>query len=137
MIEIKGVSHPIPTEYAQRIYNDGKTVFISKSHLGKVSKGDKFIIYESHGAKAYTGWADIKSIGKIKTNSIFKKYGKDLMITKEEFEEYSKFRPQMNVIVFEKFEKFNNPVKPKRFVSISGKYIYNGEYKQIVNNKDK
>ena len=43
----------------ERIYKNGKTVFVGKSHLGKVSKGDKFIIYESHGAKAYTGWADI------------------------------------------------------------------------------
>ena len=64
-MEIKGVSHPIPTEYAERIYKNGKTVFVGKSHLGKVEKGDKFIIYESHGAKAYTGWADIVSIQKM------------------------------------------------------------------------
>lgn len=38
-MEIKGVSHPIPTEYAERIYNNGKTVFVGKSHLGKVEKG--------------------------------------------------------------------------------------------------
>ena len=33
-MEIKGVTHPVPTEYAERIYN-GKTIFVSKSHLGK------------------------------------------------------------------------------------------------------
>ena len=71
MKKIMAVSHPIPTEYAERIYQDGKKVFVGKSYLGKVSKGDKFIIYESHGAKAYTGWANIKSIGKEKTNSIY------------------------------------------------------------------
>ncbi len=68
---------------------------MSKSHLGKVSPGDKFIIYESHGAKAYTGWADIKSIGKHKTSSIWKKYGKKLMVSKDEFEEYAKGRQEM------------------------------------------
>ena len=36
---IKGVSHPIPTEFAERIYNEGKTVFVGKSYLGKVIKG--------------------------------------------------------------------------------------------------
>ncbi|MDO9044793.1 MAG: hypothetical protein Q7U35_05735 [Methanobacteriaceae archaeon] len=34
--EIKGVTHPIPTEYAERIYKKGKTVFIGKSRLRKI-----------------------------------------------------------------------------------------------------
>lgn len=135
-MKIVAVSHPVPTEYAERIYNDGKTVFVSKSHLGKVSPGNKFIIYESHGAKAYTGWADIVSIGKQKTGSIARKYGNKLMISKEEFLEYSKGKPEMNVIEFENFQKFNKPVIPKRFVTVAGKYIYEDEFKTILNNKD-
>lgn len=134
-MNILAVSHPIPTEYAERIYNHGKTVFVSKSYLGKVKPGDKFIIYESHGAKAYTGWADIKSIGKQKTSSITRKYGNELMVTKEEFQEYAKGRPEMNVIEFENFQKFNKPVIPKRFVAVSGKYIYEDEFKVINKNK--
>ena len=101
MKEIKGVTHPIPTEYAERIYNEGKTVFVSKKLLGRVLKGDKFIIYESHGAQAYTSWADIKSIGKQKTSSINRKYGNKLMLTKKELKEYAKDRTEMNVIEFE------------------------------------
>lgn len=135
-MKIVAVSHPIPTEYAERIYDNGKTVFVSKSYLGKVSPGDKFIIYESHGAKAYTGWADIKSIGKQKTSTITKKYSDKLMITKEEFQEYAKGKPEMNVIEFENFQKFDKPVVPKRFVTVAGKYIYDDEFKTIVNNKD-
>ena len=133
---IKGVSHPIPTEYAERIYDEGKTVFVSKSHLGKVSPGDKFIIYESHGARAYTGWANIKSIGKQKISSITRKYRNQLMITKEELQEYAKGRTEMNVIEFENFEKFKNPVKPPRFVTVAGKYIYEDEFQIITKNKN-
>ena len=136
MREIKAVSHPIPTEYAKRIYDEGKTVFVAKTFLGKVSPGAKFVIYESHGAKAYTGWATIKSIGKEKTGSIVRKYKNKLMITPEEFNEYSKGRTEMNVIEFENFEKFKKPVVPKRYVSVSGKYIYSDEFKTITNNKD-
>ena len=135
-MKIVAISHPIPTEYAERIYSEGKTVFVGKSYLGKVTPGDKFIIYESHGAKAYTGWADIKSIGKQKTNIIFRKYGKKLMINKDEFQEYTKSRSEMNVIEFENFEKFKKPVIPKRFVAVSGKYIYEDEYEMIKKNKD-
>jgi hypothetical protein len=134
-MEIKGVSHPIPTEYAERIYKNGKTVFVGKSHLGKVEKGDKFIIYESHGAKAYTGWADIVSIQKMKPAAITKKYKNQLMITAEELKEYTKNKPKMNVIEFENFQKFKKPVVPKRFVAVSGKYIYEDEFKMIEKNK--
>lgn len=134
-MKIIAVSHPIPTEYAERIYNDGKTVFVSKSHLGKVSPGGKFLIYESRGAKAYTGWADIKSIGKQKTSTIPRKYGSKLMVTKEEFNEYSKGKSEMNVIEFENIERFKNKVVPKRYVSISGKYIYEDEFKTIIKKK--
>lgn len=135
-MKASGVSHPIPTKYAERIYKENKTVFVSNSYLGKVSKGDKFIVYESYGAKAYTGWADIISIGKQKTSSIAKKYGSKLLITKDELQEYGKGRPEMNVIEFENFEKFRNPVKPSRFVTVAGKYIYQDEYEMIEKNKD-
>jgi hypothetical protein len=133
-MKIVAVSHPIPTKYAKRIYNEGKNVFVGKSYLGKVAPGDKFIIYESHGDKAYTGWADIISIGKQKTNEITKKYGKKMIITEDEFNEYAKGKTEMNVIEFKNFQKFDKPVKPSRFVTVAGKYIYEDEYKMIETN---
>ncbi|SCG85420.1 DUF365 domain-containing protein [Methanobacterium congolense] len=136
MKDIKGVTHPIPTEYAERIYNNEKTVFVGKSHLGRVEKGDKFIIYESHGAKAYTGWADIVSIQKMKPAAITRKYKNQLMITAEELKEYAKNKPEMNVIEFENFQKFKKPVVPERFVTVAGKYIYENEFKMIEKNKN-
>ncbi len=135
-MKIKGVSHPIPPVYAERIYNGGKNVFVGKRCLCKVSEGDKFIIYESHEKKAYTGWADIKYIGKVKKNSILRKYGENLMITKQEFEHYSKGRDEMFVIEFNNFEKFQNPVQPKGYyVTVAGKYIYEDEYEMIRKSK--
>jgi hypothetical protein len=134
--EIVGVSQPIPTEFAERIYKSGKTVFVSKRCLGQVSPGAKFIIYESHGAKAYTGWADIKFIGKMKINSIIRNYGKKLMLSSNELREYAKGNNEMGVIEFENFEKFKNPVYPKRFVTVAGKYIYEDEFEKIKLKKE-
>jgi hypothetical protein len=133
-MKIVGVTHPIPTEYAEKIYNDGKNVFIGKSYLGKVSEGDKFIIYESHGAKAYTGSAEIKFIDKMKPELILKKYKNKLIVTETEFKEYSKNRKEMTIIEFENFKKFKNPVKPKRFITVAGKYIYEDEFDMITKN---
>lgn len=134
-MKIVGVTHPIPPEFADRIYNKGKNVFVSKKCLERVSLGDKFIIYESHDAKAYTGWADIKYIGKMKINSIIREYGKNLMLSSNELKEYSKRRNEMCVIEFENFEKFQMPVIPKRFVTIAGKYIYEDEFNKIKSKK--
>ena len=116
-MKIVAISHPIPTEIADRIYNENKTVFVSKSHLGKVSKGDKFIIYESHGAKAYTGWADILNIEYTPKQILFTEIWKKIDGKSDEFKEYTKGREKINVIEFENFEKFKKPVTPKRFVS--------------------
>ena len=135
-MKIKGVTHPIPTEYAERIYDSNKTIFVGKVSLGRVKKGDKFIIYESHGAKAYTGWADIIQVVQMKPNDILKKYEDQLMVTPEEFKEYSKGRTMMNVIKFVNFKKFNKMVVPNRFVAVSGKYIYEDELQMIKENKD-
>jgi len=135
-MEINGVTHPVPTEYAKRIYSEGKTVFISKKHLGRAKKGSKFVIYESQGARAYTGWADVISIEKMKPSSISRKYKNQMILTPEELKEYAKNRAEMNVIVFENFEKFQKPVVPKRFISVGGKYIYETEFNMIKKNKD-
>lgn len=132
---IKGVTHPVPTEYAKRIYDEGKDVFVCKSYLERVSPGDKFVIYESHGARAYTGWADIVSIQKMPRKKIIEEYSDRLMLTEDEFMEYSKGRREMTIIELKNFEKFKTPVKPKRFVSIGGKYIREDEYKMIEENR--
>jgi len=132
---IKGVTHPVPTEFAKRIYN-GKTVYVGKRFLHKIRKGDKFILYESQGAKAYTGWADILKVERMDKSDILKEYENQLMITSKEFKEYSKGRKQMNIIEFENFELFRNKIVPKRFISIGGKYIYSNEFDMINKNKD-
>lgn len=131
-----GITHPIPTQYAKRIYDENKNVFVSKRHLRKVSKGDIFVIYESHGEMAFTGWAKIKFTGLLPKNNIIRDFHERLFITKKEFEIYSKGKSVMNVIEFEDFEKFNKPYKSKKFVPVAGRYIDENEYKAIKKNKD-
>lgn len=133
-MEIFGVSHPVPKQFAKRIYNENKTVFVGKKYLSKAS-GKKFVIYESRGAGAYTGWADIEFIEKMDFKEIIKEYKDDLFITPEEFKEYVGRSSLFTVIKFKNFEKFKKTVVPKRFVSIAGKYIYKKEYDFILANK--
>ncbi len=133
-MKIRGVCRPVPSEYAKRIY-EGKTVFVAKRCLCRVSKGDKFVIYESHGPKAYTGWADIENIGMMNVNSMIRKYKSKLMVTKEELKEYAKHHKEMSFIEFKNLEKFKNPIKPEKFVTVAGKYIYEDEFEKIKSKK--
>lgn len=135
-MEIIGLTHPIPTKFAERIYNENKTVFVGKKNLYKAIKGSKFIIYESQGAMAYTGMAEIEEIGKMKTSTLSRKFKNELIVTSAELKEYAKGREEMSYIKFKNFHKFTNPVKPKRFVSIGGKYIYKDEFEMIEKNKE-
>jgi len=125
-----GVSHPIPTKFANRIYDENKRVFIGKSFRKKAHEGDKFVIYESQGAKAYTGWGDIKFIGLMKVEDIIPRYKNKLMLTEKELKEYAGRRYQLTVI------EFNKHVFPDRFVIMGGKYIKEDEYTMIEKNKD-
>lgn len=131
---IKAVTHPVPEKYAKRIYDKNKTVYVGKSYRGKVSKGDKFVLYESYGAKAYTGWADIEFIGKMRPIDALKKYKDQLMITEKEFKEYTAGSDSINVIEFDNFRKFKKTVKPPRYVSKGGKYLTKQELALILNN---
>ena len=135
-MKIVGVSHPVPKNYAERIYNNNKSVFVGKKFLKKVSKGDKFVIYESHGVGAYTGMGTIINRCDMTPSEILIKYKNKLIVTTKEFKEYAKNMKKMNVIEFEDFEKFSNPIVPKKFVTMGGKYIYEDEYKLIVRKKD-
>lgn len=134
-MEILGVSHPVPTEYASRIYEENKTVYIGRRALKKAPIGSKFVVYESYGAKAFTGMGDIKFIGLMAPKDILEKYKDKMIVTINEFNDYSKGEKQMNVIEFENFEKFQNPVKPQRFITPAGKYIYKEQLTNIIKNK--
>ncbi len=134
-MEIIGVTHPVKVEHAERIYNENKTVYVGKSYLAKVSEGDKFVIYESHGASAYTGHADIKAIGKIGIDELLNRYSDQLIVTEKELKEYAGPKKELNFIEFENFKKFKNPVKPKRNITMRGKYIHKGEFENITAKK--
>ncbi len=126
MEKIYGITHPVPKEFAERIY-DGKNVYVGKSFLKSAKKGDKFILYESHGAGAFTGWADIVNIDSMSVSDILEDYENDLMLTSDELKDYAG-KKKIVVIEFNNFKKFDKPIKPKHFVSMRGKYINKAEF---------
>ena len=141
--EIAGVVYPVPSDLLERIF-EGKDVFIKHPTCFKeLSKGKKVLFYSSHDVRAIVGEATIKNMEMMKIDEIYKKYGNRVFITREEARNYS--RPLKDrrkgdsqrditflVLELSDIKRYKNPVKPKRFVTVGGKYITKQEYESIL-----
>jgi len=136
MSKIVGVTFPIPKQFINRFFNEGKDVFIKPATVWKELKpGMKFVFYQSHEDTGFVGEAKIKSIQLIDDPmKVFEMYGDRVFLTREELKEYirsqnrwkrkkEKKKKKWLVIELEDIRKYDKPIKPKRFVSVGGQYI--------------
>ena len=142
--EIVGVAYPVPSNLLDRIFKEGKDVFIKHPTCYKQLKpGHKILFYASHEIRAIVGEATIKKIKLMKINEIYKKYGDRVFIKKEEAREYTKPLAERKgkggkirdiefvVMVLENPIKYEKPYKPRRFITAGGKYLTKKEYEEI------
>jgi len=141
MSDVIGVAFPIPKSYISRFFDDGKTVFVKPATIFKeLRAGMKFIFYQSHEDTGYVGEAIIKKTVILEDPfSFFKIYGDDIYLTKEELENYFEAKKTWTVtskrrkskprkrrwiaIELDSITKYDTPIKPERFVPVSGQYI--------------
>ena len=142
--EIIGVAYPVPSNLLNRIFKEGKDVFIKHPTCFKQLKpGHKILFYASHETRAIVGEATIKNIELMKIDQIYEKYGDRVFITKEEANEYTKPLAERKgkrgkvrdleflVIELETPRIFEKYYKPKRFIVVGGKYVTKKEYNEI------
>ncbi len=135
MAKIVGVTYPIPKQFIDRFFKEGKDVFIKPATVWRELKpGMRFVFYQSHEDTGFVGEARIKDIKLIDDPmKVFEMYGDRVFLTKEELREYvrsqerwgrrtKKKKPWM-VIELEDIRKYDKPIKPKRFVPVGGQYI--------------
>jgi len=136
MSEVIGVTYPIPKQFIDRFFKEGKDVFIKPATVWKKLKpGMKFVFYQSHEDTGFVGEAKIKRIIlQEDPMKFFEIYGDRVFLTKEELKEYIKSqekwgrkkerkRKKWLVIELEDLRKYDKPIKPKRFVPVGGQYI--------------
>ena len=139
MAKIIGVTFPIPKQYMDRFFKEGKDVFVKPATVWKELKpGMRFVFYQSREDTGFVGEAKIKNIKLIDDPmEVFEMYGDRVFLTKEELKEYVKSqgrwkhvksreivkRMRWLVIELEDIRKYDKPIKPKRFVPVGGQYI--------------
>jgi len=136
MTNIVGVTYPIPKQYVNRFFKEGKDVFVKPATVWKQLKpGMKFVFYQSREDTGFVGEAKIKRILLVEDPmKLYETYGDRIFLAKEELKEYiksqerwgtgrSKKKKLWMAIELEDIKKYDKPVKPKRFVPVGGQYL--------------
>jgi len=139
MTKIVGVAFPIPKQFMDRFFKEGKDVFIKPATIWKkLTPGMKFVFYQSRKDTGFIGEAKIKDIKLIDDPmKVFEMYGDRVFLTKEELKKYVKLQEKWKsfksrggekkkrwlVIELEGIKKYDKLIKPRRFIPVSGQYI--------------
>ncbi|WP_297534352.1 DUF365 domain-containing protein [Thermococcus sp.] len=139
---VVGVTFPVPKWFLDRILDGGKTVFVKPSTL-RVKPSMKVVFYASREGQAWLGEAEVESVEFFNSiEEITRKYEKELFLTPKELREYERERQKWHsrgrrprswmVLRLKNIRKYPKPVKPPRFVTVSGRYIKEKEYREIL-----
>lgn len=140
MDEIKGVTFPIPKKYMSRFFEENKTVFIKPATVFKeIKPGLKLVFYQSHENTGFVGEASIKRMIMLDDPlKFFGMFGNSIFLTKQEVKEYLEEQKKWQgirvrkgetkkkkwmALELENIKKYQEPMKPKRFVPVGGQYI--------------
>jgi hypothetical protein len=140
MTKIVGVTFPIPKQYINRFFIDGKTIFIKPASCYKELKtGMKFVFYQSHEDTGFVGEGTIVSISFVdEPLALVEQFKDQLFITREEIESYIdkqkrwksiRLRKKMvkkknwMAIELKDIKKFKQTEKPDEFVTVGGRYL--------------
>lgn len=137
-----GATFPIPRHFLSRILDEGKTVFVKPSTL-KLKAGMKLIFYASREDQGWHGEAEVESVEYFtNVDEIIKKYEKELFLTPEELRKYERGRAKWHsrgrrprpwmVVKLRNIKRYPKVVKPKRFIAVSGRYVKEKEYREIL-----
>jgi hypothetical protein len=140
--KIVGVTYPVPKWFLDRILKEGKTVFVKPSTL-RVQPGMKVVFYASREGHAWLGEAEVEVVERFtNVEEIIRKYGDELFLTPKELRQYEKEREKWHsrgrrprpwmVLTLKNVKKYPKPVKPPRFIAVSGRYVKEKEYREIL-----
>jgi len=142
--KIVGVTFPVPYRFMKRFFEDGKDVFVKPATAFKrLKEGMKLIFYASHENQGWVGEATIKRVEFVDDPfEVLRGYEDRLFLTKEELRAYMKSQEKWGggkrrgkkkkwlVMELENITRYKNIVRPKRFITVGGRYVTQREFKK-------
>lgn len=143
MTGISGVTYPIPKQYMQRFFREGKTVFVKPATVYRSLKaGMKFLFYQSREDTGFVGEARIKRIF-VSENPLqfLDTYGNRIFLSREELIVYMQSQKSWRTdqespngrkrpwiaLELDGIVPYEKALLPERVVPIGGRYIREGE----------
>ena len=131
--DIIGVIFPIFRRHFQRLLDDEKTVFVKfvARAFRRLRSGSRLFFYESRGNKEIVGEARVVDINSGTPDELLRKFGKNLILTRRELEEYTGDRrtKEMLVLVVRNARKYAIPLRLNKSVSMAGLYMTKEMYR--------
>ncbi len=135
-MKVIGAIFPLPSHLVDRIFKEGRNVFLKPPTVYKdLKKGSKILFYASGEIREVIGEGTAESVELIKPEEAIKKYGKRLFLDPDEINEYLRGKRKASkvlVVVLKNLKRYKRGYKPRRFITVAGKRLTESEYKEIV-----
>lgn len=136
MSNIIGSIFPVPKQFISRFFKENKNIFVKflSGESTKLSVKQKIILYESYGSQKLIGEGVIEKIEFLLPIEVYKKYGNDLFLNKNELFDYAGIRKskKMLTIKLNNIRKYDIPVSFPKSITIAGLYINEEQYGYIL-----
>jgi hypothetical protein len=135
--EIVGIIFPFLPRHAERLLDDGKTVFVKFFGKGriplKLQPGSRLFPYESKGNKEIVGEAKILRVESISASDAMSVCGTSLFLTQSEFDDYVENRRGkiMLALILEDAKRYQVPLKLNKSATMAGQYMTREMYRKI------
>jgi hypothetical protein len=140
MSSILGAIFPISSDHIERIFDQGRNIFLKFTNLNRLQKNSKIVFYVSR-KKSLFGEGTIKMVERLDPKTAWARYGKDIFLNEDEFEDYitmssvsgdKRRKNEIMVFVLKDLKKYHktNPSKVK--MTPAGCYFSREEYQKMV-----
>jgi len=136
MSNIYAVIYPVPITFAGGLFDRSRLVFLKYTTHEAISDDlkdcKKLLFYESRAEKKIIGEGKIEKIELLNLKKILEKYEDDLFLTKKELCLYADGREKRPLVfTLKNPQRFNNKIKLKNPITMSGKQLTKKEYEKL------
>ncbi len=135
-MRVIGAIFPLPERFVDRIFKQGRNVFVKPPTVYRdLGPGSKILFYVGGEVGAIVGEGTAESVELMEPERALKKYGKKIFLDAEELREYLRGKKRVSkilVIPLRDPKLYNRPYKPRRFISMAGRRVTEGEYRKIA-----
>ena len=139
MRSVSGAIYPISSGNVNSLFDQKRSVFVKFTKFKKLEKGSKIVFYVSK-KKTLIGEGTIAKVEKIKPETAWSRFGKQIFLNESEYNQYVVKSPitqkdrkmtEITVFILRNLKRYKKPTMSMYNVTPSGRYLKPEEYQRI------